>query len=222
MGNEATGSGGASGTDVTSGSELSEPESIEHNGPKQDRSRATRSALLNAAVDSLAESGWAASTVSVIAERAGVSRGAAQHHFPTREDLFIAAVEHVASERAAYLKSLIEAPGATLTTEQVVQTVVELYSGPLFRAALALWTASASEPHLRERVVPLETRIGREVHYVTVQLLDADESKPGVKESIQATLDLARGLGLSNLLTDDHQRRGPIIKQWAKMLESTL
>ena len=30
----------------------------------------------------LAEHGWAGSTVSVVAERAGVSRGAAQHHFP--------------------------------------------------------------------------------------------------------------------------------------------
>lgn len=191
-------------------------------GPKQDRSRATRSALLNAAVGSLAESGWVASTVSVIAERAGVSRGAAQHHFPTREDLFIAAVEHVAEERAANLQALVAWPDVELTTEEVVATVVEIYSGVLFKAALALWTASASEPQLRERVIPLETRIGRDVHSVTVQLLRADTSKPGVKESIQATLDLARGLGLSNLLTDDSKRRGPIIKQWATMLDQAI
>lgn len=191
-------------------------------GPKQDRSRVTRSALLNAAVGSLAESGWVASTVTVIAERAGVSRGAAQHHFPTREDLFIAAVEHVAEERAAHLQALVAQPDVTLTTEEVVTTVVEIYSGTLFKAALALWTASASEPHLRERVIPLETRIGRDVHTVTVQLLGADTSKPGVKESIQATLDLARGLGLSNLLTDDSKRRGPIIKQWATMLDQAI
>ena len=55
--------------------------------PKQDRSRATRQRLLEAAVACLAERGWAGSTVSVVAEHAGVSRGAAQHHFPTREDL---------------------------------------------------------------------------------------------------------------------------------------
>ncbi|MGW2845829.1 TetR family transcriptional regulator, partial [Streptomyces sp. NPDC001274] len=42
--------------------------------PKQDRSRATRKRLLEAAVACLAEHGWAGSTVSVVAERAGVSR----------------------------------------------------------------------------------------------------------------------------------------------------
>lgn len=58
--------------------------------PKQDRSRATRRRLLEATIDCLVESGWAATTVSVVAERAGVSRGATQHHFPTREDLITA------------------------------------------------------------------------------------------------------------------------------------
>ena len=60
--------------------------------PKQDRSRATRRRLLEATIDCLAELGWGATTVGVVAERAGVSRGATQHHFPTREDLITAAI----------------------------------------------------------------------------------------------------------------------------------
>jgi hypothetical protein len=42
---------------------------------------------------------------------------------------------------------------------------------------------------------------------------------PGVRESIQATLDLARGLGLANLLTDDSNRRARIAAQWARTLD---
>lgn len=191
--------------------------------PQQDRSRATRSALLEAAVASLAEVGWSASTVSVVAERAGVSRGAAQHHFPTREALFVAAVDHVSSERrdaiAAFGASRGEGP---LSAAEVVELVVDLYTGPTFRAALALWTASAAEPSLREQVVPLETRLGREVHRVTVELLGVDESRPGVRELIQATLDMARGLGLANLLTDDSARRERIVATWAATLDEAL
>ncbi|WP_461030967.1 TetR/AcrR family transcriptional regulator, partial [Streptomyces sparsus] len=74
--------------------------------PKQDRSRATRQRLLESAVSCLAEHGWSGSTVTVVAEYAGVSRGAAQHHFPTREDLFTAAVEYVAERRSAALAAL--------------------------------------------------------------------------------------------------------------------
>jgi hypothetical protein len=43
-----------------------------------------------------------------------------------------------------------------------------------------------------------------------------------VRETVQATLDLARGLGLANLLTDDGSRRARIAAQWARMLDATL
>ncbi|GGS49834.1 MULTISPECIES: TetR/AcrR family transcriptional regulator [Actinokineospora] len=191
--------------------------------PRQDRSRATRRRLLDAAVDCLAEVGWTGSTVSVVAERAGVSRGAAQHHFPTREDLFTAAIEHVTDERLAAMRAeLPSLPPGLARTEHVVQTIGEMYAGKLFRAALQLWVAAASDEPLRAKVVPLEAHVGREAHRLTVEALGADESRPGVREAVQATLDLARGFGLANLLTDDAKRRHRVLTEWASMLHATL
>lgn len=185
--------------------------------PKQDRSRATRQRLLEAAVACLAESGWAGSTVSVVAERAGVSRGAAQHHFPTREDLFTAAVEYVAEQRSTALRALpAQDRGA------VVAALVDLYTGPLFRAALHLWVAASNEPQLGSRVTELEARVGRETHRIAVELLGADESRPGVRETVQGLLDMARGLGLANLLTDDGARRERVVREWARLVEGAL
>ncbi|MFF9808869.1 TetR/AcrR family transcriptional regulator [Streptomyces coeruleorubidus] len=189
--------------------------------PKQDRSRATRQRLLEAAVACLAEHGWAGSTVSVVAERAGVSRGAAQHHFPTREDLFTAAVEYVAEERSTALRALFP-QGAAGDRHAVVAALVDLYTGPLFRAALHLWVAASNEDQLRPRVTELESRVGRETHRIAVDLLAADESVPGVRETVQGLLDMARGLGLANLLTDDAARRERVVEQWAGLLEQTL
>jgi len=192
--------------------------------PQQDRSRATRARLLEAAIACLAELGWTASTVAVVAERAGVSRGAAQHHFPTRESLFTAALEHVSQVRANEMKrELAELPGGeSPDTAAVVELVMSLFTGTLFRAALALWVAAAAEPQLREQMIPLEARIGREIHRVIVELLGVDEREPGVRETVQATLDLARGLGLANLLTDDGARRDRIARQWARILDQAL
>ncbi|MFJ8075492.1 TetR/AcrR family transcriptional regulator [Streptomyces sp. NPDC096176] len=185
--------------------------------PKQDRSRATRQRLLEAAVACLAEVGWAGSTVSVVAERAGVSRGAAQHHFPTREDLFTAAVEYVAEERSQALRELPSRGRAA-----VVAALVDLYTGPLFRAALHLWVAASNEEQLRPRVTELEAKVGRETHRIAVRLLGADESRPGVRETVQGLLDMARGLGLANLLTDDAARRRRVVAQWAALVEEAL
>ncbi|MGV9251670.1 TetR/AcrR family transcriptional regulator [Streptomyces sp. NPDC003697] len=188
--------------------------------PKQDRSRVTRQRLLEAAVACLAERGWAGSTVSVVAQRAGVSRGAAQHHFPTREDLFTAAVEYVAEERSTALRALF--PTTAGDRRAVVSALVDLYTGPLFRAALQLWVAASNEEQLRSRVTELEARVGRETHRIAVELLGADESGPGVRESVQGLLDMARGLGLANLLTDDRARRERVVAQWSALLDGAL
>ena len=190
--------------------------------PKQDRSRATRQRLLEAAVACLAEHGWAGSTVSVVAERAGVSRGAAQHHFPTREDLFTAAVEYVAEERSTALRALFPEGAAAGDRRAVITALVDLYTGPVFRAALHLWVAASNEEQLRPRVTELELRVGRESHRAAVELLGADESRPGVRETVQGLLDMARGLGLATLLTDDRARRDRVVSQWATLLDEAL
>ncbi|MFD3971861.1 TetR/AcrR family transcriptional regulator [Streptomyces cyaneofuscatus] len=207
----------SSSSSASSSSASSSSASRAAHAPKQDRSRATRQRLLEAAVACLAEHGWAGSTVSVVAERAGVSRGAAQHHFPTREDLFTGAVEYVAEERSAALRALPVQGRA-----EVVAALVDLYTGPLFRAALQLWVAASNEEPLRPRVTELEARVGRETHRIAVELLGADESRPGARETVQGLLDMARGLGLANLLTDDTARRARVVAQWAALVEEEL
>jgi hypothetical protein len=57
---------------------------------------------------------------------------------------------------------------------------------------------------------------------MTVDLLGADESRPGVRELVQATLDLVRGLGLASMITDDTRRRKRILDQWARTLDEAL
>jgi AcrR family transcriptional regulator len=161
--------------------------------------------------------------VAVVAERAGVSRGAAQHHFPTREDLFTAAIDELL---AAWIGDLRvhrdELPVGADRIAAVVDRIVEIYTGPLFRAALELWVAAASDAQLLVQIAPFEQRIGRETHRLAVELLGADESRPGVREAVQATLDLARGLGLANLLSDDGRRRDRIVEYWVATLERAL
>ena len=191
--------------------------------PKQDRSRVTRQALLEATIDCLADHGWSATTVAVVAERAGVSRGAAQHHFPTREDLVHAALEHMFDSRMALVRNQwTDLPDGPTRTAFVVDRLVEHVSGTLFRAALQVWTAAAADPALKARIVPLEAKFGRMTHKLAIEALGADDSDPATHALVQATLDLARGLALADLLTDDSVRRKQIVRQWAATLEATL
>jgi AcrR family transcriptional regulator len=190
-----------------------------------DRSRETRRKLMEATVECLVERGWAGTTTIVVAERAGVSRGAQLHHFRTRGELVAAAVEHLGVESVLHLKERARqvdgsSPGDRITA--VVELIADFYASDLFTAALELWVAARTDPDLRTVVVPLEARLGRETHRLAVELLAADETRPGVREAVQITLDLVRGLALADQLTDDRRRRGRIIRHWAPVLEELL
>ncbi|ONI80618.1 TetR family transcriptional regulator [Saccharothrix sp. ALI-22-I] len=190
-----------------------------------DRSRETRRKLMEATVDCLVERGWVGTTTTVVAERAGVSRGAQLHHFRTRGELVAAAVEHLGVESVLHLKERARQVNGSSSKNRitaVVELIADFYASDLFTAALELWVAARTDPDLKTVVVPLEVRLGRETHRLAVDLLNADETKPGVREAVQITMDLVRGLALANQLTDDTKRRKRIIRHWAQLLEDSL
>src|SRR6476469_6138394 len=166
-----------------------------------------RARLLEATVDLLVERGFAGTTTTLVSERAGVSRGAQLHHFPTKNDLVLAAVEHLTTVRGEELAgAAARLPTGPRRTRAVLQMLADHFTSAVFAAALELWVAARTDPALLAAVAPLEQRVGREAHQLTVAVLGADESRPGVRELVQATLDLVRGLGLAQTITDDSAR----------------
>jgi AcrR family transcriptional regulator len=192
--------------------------------PQEERTRAMRARLIDATVELLVERGFAATSTTLVCERAGVSRGALLHHFPAKNDLVVAAVEHVTEARVAELAAAAERglPPGSRRTRAVLDLLADHFTSPVFTAALELWVAARTDEPLHEAVVPLEQRVGRQTHRMTVELLGADESRPGVRELVQATLDLVRGLGLADTITDDTRRRRRILDRWAVALDQAL
>ena len=190
--------------------------------PQEERSRAMRARLMDATIECLVERGFGGTSTTLISERAGVSRGAQLHHFPTKNALVVAAVAHLTEVRGAELAAAAAAVPAARRTRDVVRMLGDHFASPVFIAALELWVAARTDPSLREAVEPLERRVGRDTHEMTVLLLGADESRPGVRELVQATLDLVRGLGLAATISDDTRRRNRILDQWARTLDEAL
>jgi hypothetical protein len=113
-------------------------------------------------------------------------------------------------------------PSGDGRTEAIVTMLADVYTGPLFRAALHLWVAASTEEPLRQQIVGLEAHVGRQAHHALLEVLAVDERAPGVRETVQGVLDLARGLGLADLLTDDARRRRGIVRQWSTILDQAL
>ena len=191
--------------------------------PQEERTRAMRQRLLDATVECLVERGWSGTSTTLVSERAGVSRGAQLHHFPSKSALVLAAVEHLSEVRGAELREAADRlPSGDRRTRAVLAVLADHFTSPVFTAALELWVAARTDAELHAAVGPLEQRIGRETHRWTVELLGVDESTPGMRELVQATLDLVRGLGLATTLTDDTRRRGRILDEWARVLDDRI
>ena len=129
--------------------------------PAQARSVATRAALLDAALESLVERGYAATTTIETARRAGVSRGAQLHHFPTKAELLTAAVEHLLERRLAEFRDALAALDPSRDRlDAAVDLLWAMFQGPAFVAWVELWIAARTDPELASVV----DRHGRAVH----------------------------------------------------------
>ncbi|MGJ0182075.1 TetR/AcrR family transcriptional regulator [Corynebacterium glyciniphilum] len=192
---------------------------------QQERSKVTRRRLLEASLDTLSDVGLAGTTVSAVAARAGVSRGAAQHHFPTRDSLVEAALEEFFAERTQQLRSSVarlstgSGAAAADAVDEVVTLIFGFFSNRPFHAALHIWAAASTDDSLRELIVPAEARYGREVYQLTALALNADLSDQHTRRLLGLTLDVARGLGLGSVLVDTRKHQNDAIKTWSRILD---
>ena len=188
--------------------------------PQGERTRAMRQRLLEATIDCLTELGWAGTTTTEVSLRAGVSRGAQLHHFPSKQALVVAAVEHLTQIRRDELAHAVESLPVEGRTRAVLEVISAQFIGPVFFAALELWVAARTDAELLTAVAPLERRVGRETHKYTVELFGVDEKLGDNRALVQATLDLLRGLGLAASLSDDTARRNKLLDAWAPVLDA--
>ena len=117
---------------------------------QEDRSAETQRALLHATVECLVEYGYAGTTTRLVADRARVSRGAQTHHYPTKRDLVVAAIEHLFDEQARGFAAVFEqvAP-EDRTLERAIDVLWDIASGPVYAAVLEVVVASRTDDELR-------------------------------------------------------------------------
>lgn len=127
------------------------------------KSALMRERILEAAVDWLVERGYAGFSVLALAERAGVSRGALQHHFPTKGDLVSAVIDHVVDRRIVRFLGDFRA-SATIVDDQPKQAT-EMYWDSVqsrdYAAYLELLVAARTDTELRECFAPGAQRYDR-------------------------------------------------------------
>jgi AcrR family transcriptional regulator len=138
-----------------------------------------RQRLIDAAIACLFELGYAATTTQVVTDRAGVSRGAILHHFPTKVDLMVAVAQYAADYQ----------------NRQVRKHLAEVEPGlPLYLAITeATWAVTIQPPATALLEVMMASRADAALAARLPAVVEAFESQQ--REDVWR---LAQGLGITD------------------------
>jgi AcrR family transcriptional regulator len=113
---------------------------------------------LEATIACIVERGYAGASTTEICKRAGVSRGAQLHHYPTKGQLVAAAVEWLFETRHAEFRETMATVGEADRLDAAGEALWEIYSGPTLLAWMELVVAARTDPALREHVAAVDRR----------------------------------------------------------------
>ncbi|MGH7822785.1 MAG: TetR/AcrR family transcriptional regulator [Candidatus Binatia bacterium] len=180
---------------------------------QSERSARTRAKLLDATIGCLYERGYAGTTTTEVADRAGVSRGAQLHHFPTKHELVTSAVDYLLERRLReFREAFARLPAGVNRHDVAVDLLWSMFSGPTFYAWLELVVAARTDPELRRTISAIGRRFVENVHRTHRDLFPAPESpSPFFDIAPDFTFSVMEGLALGRIAFDDEPRRRRIL-----------
>lgn len=184
-----------------------------------ERREQTRTALLDATIDCLIERGYARTSVHEICARAGVSKGAQQHHFTTKAELMAAAVEHLTHRIKAEMLTTV--PRGEELLDQGIEHIWQGFSGTLAAAFMELWVAARTDPELAAAMRPVDRSLGRQT-LETFRELAGDQHSERSETLYWLTVNLIRGLALDASIGGDPARRTRLLAEWKRIARATL
>ncbi|WP_175541650.1 TetR/AcrR family transcriptional regulator [Polaromonas sp. YR568] len=191
---------------------------------QEERSATTRSQLVQAAVACIAQLGLNKATFSAIAAKAGLTSGAVQHHFQSRDELLLAVV-------VDFGKSLADTSDTAHAKNEPIASRVRriferywgLFSSPQFLAIMKIWLGTQGNVAVYREMLDhmhwFEIRFDRE----WVELFsDCPADPETIAAARHVALGAMRGLALSLSYSVDRSGAKAEVALLESMLVRTL
>lgn len=176
---------------------------------------ATHQRILDAAVASLVEHGTAATTTVAVQQRAGVSRGALLHHFPSHAEMLAATIgELVRRNEEAVRRALTNLPGDLEPVERATRALADAFAQPAYLAELELWAVARTDAALRTALRAAERGARRDFDRVVSDLFAPLRDRPAYQAVVTLSTEFLRGLALAGVLRNDPARQSLLLDTW--------
>jgi len=172
---------------------------------QEERTAAARSSVINAAISLIVERGFAHTTMADVAARAGLTRGAIQHHFQNRVDLVRAIINDV-EKRVVDLFSAA-APAPNVSMERRIDILIDglgaVTGSPSYQAAMDIWFTSRSDPDLRDAAFQSFRRYSEHLRDLWRSTFGKDFSEQAIADCRRVVVAVARGVVVSRIISPD-------------------
>ncbi|SEP87810.1 transcriptional regulator, TetR family [Solimonas aquatica] len=194
-------------------------------GPRRtqaERSDETRARLLEAAAEVLRRKGYAGLRTDEVAHVAGVSRGAQQHHFPSKDSLVLATAAHLmrtGMQRGQRRAEQLEGEAI----EGIIQDALDFFLGRDFSVMLDLVLAGSKDRVLREKIYSYtrESRLAVESAWLEV-LCESGLPRAKAEKVLWLTISIVRGLAVRALWQRDDALFRSLLDEWKLILAGHL
>lgn len=188
-----------------------------------ERSERTRAQLFEATIECLLELGYAGTSVNEICKRAGLSRGAQQHHFATKAEMMAHALEYLVTKlRDQVMDDVHQLADDPDRVAKGIDLLWKQFSGTLSTAAMELWVAGRTDPELRGAMLPVDRALGRATYDLYRELAWHDVPAERMDTLFWLTLNLVRGLAMDAMIGGDPVRRNHLLAEWQRIATEIL
>lgn len=175
-------------------------------GPHAERTAAMRKRLIEAAILCLGEHGYGATTLQMVTDEAGVSRGAILHHFPAKSDLMIAVAEYAAGKQNRHVRrKLADTKPGMDRFLALTNATWDAMTTPASTALFEIMLGSRSDPELSDRfpavIAALEAQQRDDVWEQAQSVGITDRAK--IEAMVHLHTAAMRGLALELLVYKD-------------------
>lgn len=191
---------------------------------QEERTSATRARLIEATLDILLAKGYAAATTVDIAARAGLTRGALAHHFESKEELVVEAVDHLLKSTTGEIGAYASQVGkGSLSISDFLDRLWIIFSGPFFMVALEHITAARHSDFLKKKMVERAREFHKSLDEIWREFFSGSElGSAEVETTLNATLCLLRGMGVQTVLRSDPVYYRGLLRFWKSTLISQI
>lgn len=187
------------------------------NGARAAKAAETRRRILDATIEVLLERGYRGTSTLEVQKRAGVSRGALLHHFPSRAELLVATVDYLRRHWVFDFPTPRDESGAN-TVRDGVEKLWAYFQGPLYVVAVELWQAARSDAELLTAMLPQERATGAFNRQLGKELFPSLTDKPGFDDAYAILLDSIRGAATRSPIRTGGDER--LLARWVSFMES--